>query len=340
MPERDFVNTLKRQGYEITEKKLGGGFVNDVRLVTAKKEDQVLEYVLKKYGSNKDAQDMLRGYDVLSASVKTPTIVYRNGTEIAYDFVRGKSIKSMITEGDPNAKDALKLLGRELEKLHQDTAARPKFKYGDSPDEKKMILHAAKALERGHLSNREAHRLVEKINKYIPKAKSFIHGDAHLGNFHYVNGELYFLDPDNVKMSDPNADLGKVTHAIDQLAEEGKITSRQRENLREVFLENYQGEDAEAVKMYEARTPLIVLKKRAKDPTSKTIRKVFGELESRVAIAVAMLALIFISFSNQNVISGKIIEEVKTNSSPILTILIVIVIIAAILLFRKRNKNI
>ena len=46
-----FVDLLKRKGYEITQKKLSGGFVNNVQLISAYKNGQVSEYVLKKYGS-------------------------------------------------------------------------------------------------------------------------------------------------------------------------------------------------------------------------------------------------------------------------------------------------
>ena len=135
--ESSFTDLLKRQGYEVTERKLGGGFVNDVKLITARKGDQVFEYVLKRYGSERDMQNMLRGYDALSSVVKTPTIVYRNGKEVAYDLVKGKSVKDMIAEGDPKASEALRLLAKELEKLHQSKRATTRYKKGDSPDEKK-----------------------------------------------------------------------------------------------------------------------------------------------------------------------------------------------------------
>ena len=64
MTKRSFVDLLKRRGYEVTRRKLGGGHVNDVNLITAKKGDKVIEYVLKKYGSEKDISNMIRGYDL------------------------------------------------------------------------------------------------------------------------------------------------------------------------------------------------------------------------------------------------------------------------------------
>ena len=143
----DFIDILKRQGFEVTEKKLGGGFVNDVKLITANKGDQVFEYVLKRYGSERDVQDMLRGYDAISSVVKTPTIVYHHGEEVAYDLVKGKSIKDMILGHDPKAPEAIRLLGKELEKLHKSRNAPPRYKRGDSPDERKMIKHVVKALQ-------------------------------------------------------------------------------------------------------------------------------------------------------------------------------------------------
>ena len=49
MNKSRFTYSLEKQGYKVTEMTLGGGFVNDVKLVTAKKGDLVLEFVLKRY---------------------------------------------------------------------------------------------------------------------------------------------------------------------------------------------------------------------------------------------------------------------------------------------------
>jgi len=140
-----FIDLLKKHGYEVTERKLGGGFVNDVKLITAYKGKNVYEFVLKKYRSEKDVEDMLRGYDLISSVVKTPTIVYRHGKEVVYDLVKGKSLKDMIIERDPKAPEAIRLLAKELEKLHRSKNAPPRYRKGDSPDERKMLRHVAKA---------------------------------------------------------------------------------------------------------------------------------------------------------------------------------------------------
>jgi hypothetical protein len=165
MTRSSFLDLLKRQGYEVTEKKLGGGFVNEVRLITAHKGDKVFEYVLKKYGSEKDVSDMLRGYDKISSVINTPAIVYQDGKEVAYDLVKGKSIRDMIAERNPDAPKALRLLGRELEKLHKSKSAPPRYKKGNSPDEKRIIKYAAEALEKGQLDRNDAEKIIGQVRK-------------------------------------------------------------------------------------------------------------------------------------------------------------------------------
>ncbi len=342
MKKSGFTDSLRKQGYEVTERKLGGklkgGFVNDVKLISAKKGDQVFEYVSKKYGSERDVQDMLRGYDTISHTVKTPTIVYRQGKEVAYDLVNGKTIKDMILEHDPKAPEAIGLLGQELEKLHHSKNAPPRYNRGNSPDERKMIKHVAKALQNEQISRDEANNLIRQIKEYIPKNKAIIHGDAHLGNFMYSNGELYFIDPDNVKISDYNADIGKVVHAIERLGDEGKISQRQADELGDLFLAEYNGEDSHAVNIYRARTPLIELKNRSKDIARKAIRKA-SSLEARVAAVVILVTISFIFLTTQNNLTGMVIEEIKDSSSLLVGVLIILIGFIVYFILRKKKTK-
>lgn len=341
MAKKSFVDLLKEKGYEVTEKRLGEGFVNDVRLITAHKGDQVIEYVSKKYKNEKDMQDMFRGYDLISSVIKTPTIVYHSGTEVVYDLVKGKSLKDMIVNRDPNASEAVRLLGKELEKLHQSKNAPPRYRGGDSPDERKMIKDVVKALGKEQISRIDANRLVRRIKEYIPRNKSIIHGDAHLGNFMYSESEqaLYFIDPDCVQISDYNADLGKVVFAIEQLEGEGRISANQASQLSNLFLAEYNGEDQQAVKLYKARTPLIMMKHRPLD----VARRVFSRmgLEARVAsIAIMLIALISLSWITKFNPVGLAIGGVKNSGSWLTAgVLIIILLIACLILKRIKKKT-
>ena len=51
----------------------------------------------------------------------------------------------MIAEEDPMAPRAISLLAKELERIHRSKRLTPKYKKGNSPDEKKMIKYLAKA---------------------------------------------------------------------------------------------------------------------------------------------------------------------------------------------------
>ena len=107
-----------------------------------------MQHSIKIYTSESDVKDMLRGYDAISSVVKTPTLVYHKGREVAYNLIKGKSICDMIVERDPKSPEAVRLLGKELEKLHRSKSAPPRYKHGNSPDEKRILRNIALALER------------------------------------------------------------------------------------------------------------------------------------------------------------------------------------------------
>ena len=190
-----FLDILKKRGYHVSGKKLGGGFVNDVNLITATKGGETYQYVLKKYGTKNDFNDMLRGYDSIAGIVHTPTIVYtnRDNNEVAYDLVKGKSIKSMIEDRDPAAPEAMKILAQEIERLHKSKRYNPHFHKDDSPDEKKVRGHTIRLHFEGRLDRKELEKVQRAIREYKPSNKRVIHGDAHLGNFIYSNHRLYVI---------------------------------------------------------------------------------------------------------------------------------------------------
>ena len=280
---------------------------------------------------------MLRGYDTISSVVKTPTIVYHRGKEVAYDLIKGKNIKDMITEGDPKSSEAVRLLGRELETLHRSKSAPPKYKRGNSPDERRIIQDIVLSLEKDQIAMADVNGLIKLIKKYVPKNKSIIHGDAHLGNFIYSDkGELYYIDPDNVKISDYNADIGKVVCAIDQLGLEGKISPTQASKLEELFLAEYNGEDPDAVNIYKARTPLIYLKYRPIDVARKILRKA-SSLNTKVATACILIALFLIVFSQKRSITGQAIGDLTSSGSLWLVVIITILGFMGYLILNKKH---
>ena len=214
MGKKRFVDLLKNKGYQVKMKKLTGGFVNKVYLVTAIKGGEVFEYVVKKYQSKAEMKDMLQGYNLISALVKTPKIIYKNESnkEVVYDFVKGISLKKLIESGHPKTLVAVVKLSKALQDLHAGHKYRPKYDQYNSPDEKKLIKHAKIARNKGLVNKEFITKLQKQIKEYIPNNKVVIHGDAHLGNFIYTeDGELYIIDTDNVRISDLNSDIGRIT---------------------------------------------------------------------------------------------------------------------------------
>jgi aminoglycoside phosphotransferase (APT) family kinase protein len=339
-----FREILERKGYRIEEKKLGGGFVNDVRLIRAAKGSEIIEYVSKTYGSKEDMRDMLRGYDMLSGVVKTPTIVYQNNDtcEIVYDLVKGKSLKEMIIEGNKEAPKAIAMLARELQTLHDSKKISGRYKNDDSPDERKMILHAMKACAKRILDKEDAIRIISQIRQYVPKTKATIHGDAHLGNFMYSSeGEIYLIDSDNVKKSDPNADLGKIVYAIDEIADNGKISRETADKLREVLLATYEGEEERAVNLHKMRTPLIDIKGEAREAHSKNrIRQTLATLEARVATMILSGFVIILAFFKLRYTGMTIYNVYLINNSYIpISIIILIILFYFVYLIIKKCRN-
>ena len=178
---------------------------------------------------------------------------------------------------------------------------------------------------------------MRNIREYIPKNKTIIHGDAHLGNFMYSDGELYFIDPDNVKISDYNADIGKVVHAIERLGDEKQISHRQASELRELFLGEYNGEDTNAVNIYKSRTPLIELKSRGRDLARRAVRKA-STLEAKVSAVFILVAIVFVSLNTQNNLVGLVIGRVDEVSNLLIVLLIIAGLIAYFLLKKRRKK--
>lgn len=339
--DNSFTDILEKRGYKVSSKKLGGGYVNDVRLITAKKGEEVLEYVLKKYQSDIDMKSMLRGYDLISSSIKTPTIVYLNKQkkEVAYDLIRGKSLNEMIESGDKEAPKAVRKLAQEIEKLHKSKEFNPLYHRNDSPDETKINKHSAVTFLKGNIDRVELDKIYSWVKAYKPKSKRIIHGDAHLGNFLYSNGEIYLIDPDSVKISDHNADLGKIVHSIEKLHHEGKIGEKESHSLRELFLETYQGEDPEGVNLHRLRTPLIEAKGNQISTAIHRIRKILhGTLEHRIA-AVSIMTLSSSILINSTKITGNVIATNSNYLNISSLILFLIGIISGALYFQLKAKN-
>jgi aminoglycoside phosphotransferase (APT) family kinase protein len=344
MVKKDFLEILKKQGYELSFKKLGGGFSNYVQLVTAERDGKILQYVLKKYKSQEEMDSMLRGYDQISKAAKTPTIVYldKGNKEVVYDYFKGMSIKKMIEAGDERVPEAMKTLAREMEKVHGSSEYYPKFKRGDSPDEKKLREHGAILHTRGGLEEDYLQQLQSLIQEYVPKRKTIIHGDAHLGNFHYVDGEIYILDTDNSKISDPNADIGKVIFALEDLEEEGSLSHRQSGELQKLFLYFYQGEDLKGVNLHRLRTPLIRSKK--EDRVIPRVRRIIHENLEKIAegaetIILLISSFLILYFASPNFTGDAIMNLSKGKSNIISLILIALSLIFLFLIIKRKEKT-
>lgn len=230
---------------------------------------------------------MLRGYSLILHIVPTPFIVYINKEklQVAFEYIAGKDIFQMIKSKDPKVRRAFKILAKELEKLHRYKLFNPHYKKGNSPDERKMISHCIQAIKKNNLGDVQANKILHEINRYIPKTKSIIHGDAHLRNFIYSQGKIYFIDADNVKVGDLNADLGRLLSYLDIMEDKKHLSVKDSRLLKEIFLHMYGGEDYRAVLLYKLRAPLKVAKEFGSVPENliphprRFIKKVLDELE-------------------------------------------------------------
>jgi protein-S-isoprenylcysteine O-methyltransferase Ste14 len=100
-------------------------------------------------------------------------------------------------------------------------------------------------------------------------------------------------------------------------------------------LEEYHGEDPRAVKLYEARTPLIQLKNRAKDIARKAIRRC---LEERVAVAVVLIIITALFVTTSNNLTGMTVKAISGSSGLLIAILVILALIIYFI-FLKRNKK-
>ena len=283
-----FETILKNRSYIVKSKRLAGGYVNSVALITTiGKDGKKQKYILKKYNSEKAINEMLRGYSLILHIVPTPFIVYINKEklQVAFEYIEGKDIFQMIKSKDPKVHHAFKILAKELEKLHRYKLFNPHYRKGNSPDERKMISHCIQSIKKNNIGDIQANKILHEIQAYIPKTKSIIHGDAHLRNFVYYQGIIYFIDSDNVKVGDLNADLGRLLSYLDIMEDKKHLSAKDARVLKEIFLHMYGGEDYRAVLLYKLRAPLRIAKEFGSAPghliphPRRFIEKVLAELE-------------------------------------------------------------
>ena len=341
MAKKDFIDILERKGYNVKVEKIEGGFSNDVKRIIAEKDGKIAEYFFKKYGSKEEMNSMLRGYGIISGKIKTPTIVYNNPEkrEVVYDILTGKSIKSLIEKGDRRAENAVYQLAKEIQKLHEIEEYNPRYSKGDSSDEVKIRKNAIKVFKKGRINSEQLNQIQRGLREYIPKKKRIIQGDAHLGNFMYTDsGELYMIDLDNVKLSDPNADLGKIVESIDQLENERKINGSKSNALKKLFLDMYRGEDQKAIYLHQLRTPLIRTKQGDKEaiPRIRNILSNLGSLEARVAASIIAISLIF-SLIGRKISGFVFLEKVQVGNFSNILLIFIILGLFVYFIFKKKN---
>ena len=341
MGKKRFVDLLKNKGYQVKIKKLTGGFVNKVYLVTAIKGDEVFEYVVKKYKSKAEMKEMLQGYNLISALIKTPKIVYKNESnkEVVYYFVKGISLKKLIESGHPETLAAVVKLSKALQDLHAGHKYRPKYDQGTSPDEKKLVKHAKIARNKGLVNKEFIIKLQKQIKEYIPNNKVVIHGDAHLGNFIYTeDGELYIIDTDKVRISDLNSDIGRITGSIEQLEDEGKITSKRSRDIISVLKEVYEGEDSIAVDLFSMRGDLIQSKLGSRKAATRAHRKLIL-LERGIAVSIFTIFLLILSLYGLGINGLSVLEFSSPNINEVIWPVAVLLIILVIIFIFIHNKN-
>lgn len=108
--------------------------------------------------------------------------------------------------------------------------------------------------------------MIKKVKRYVPRTITLIHGDSHLGNFIATkSGKILVIDLDEMTFSDPNADLGKVIHEIDNLCYKAGYNRKEIEKLIKAVLETYSGENIKGVHLFRLRTPMIALKYEEKE---------------------------------------------------------------------------
>lgn len=268
-PKSNYLKELSRKGIQYQLSLLGGGYINKVYLVRIRKKKAEL-HVLKFYNTKKETQKMLYNYKLVGSKIPTPKIIFSDieNKEIVQEYLPGKPLRKLIEEKDKNLRRYLGEVAILLKKLHDIHLKKTKWYVfvKDSFDEKKLLKHARILKEKGKIEEEEYKLIKKRVKKYVPKWITLIHGDSHLGNFLVSNeGKVYIIDLDEMRFSDPHADLGKFIHEIDTLCYRAGYTRKKINSLIKMVLELYKDVHIEGLNLFRLRTPLIQLKLEKKD---------------------------------------------------------------------------
>ncbi len=268
-PKSTYLKKLSKEGIKYELSLLGGGYVNKVYLLIVHKKKKE-HYVLKFYKTKKEVKKTVFNHKLVDSKIPTPKIIFSDieNKEIVQEYIDGKSLRTLIEERSKNLRKYLKGVAILLGKLHHVDLKKTKWYVlrKDSLDEMKLLKHSRRLYKKGKIEEREYNLLKKRVKKYVPKWISLIHGDSHLGNFLVSNkGKIYIIDLDEMKFSDPHADVGKLIHEIDTLCYQADYTRKRINSFIKMILKIHKDLNIKGISLFRLRTPLIQLKVKQND---------------------------------------------------------------------------
>tara|TARA_Y100000310_G_C20522302_1_gene734268 strand:+ start:88 stop:942 length:855 start_codon:yes stop_codon:yes gene_type:complete len=263
-PKSRYLEKLSKEGINFDVSLLGGGYVNKVYLLIVYKKE-LEHYVLKFYKTEKEIKKTVYNNKLVGSKIPIPKIIFSDikNKELVQEYIPGKSFRKLIGEKDKNLRKYLKEVTILLKKLHNIHSKKTKWYVirKDSLDEKKLLKHARILYKRGKIEEKEYKLLNKRVKKYVPRHLSLIHGDSHLSNFLLLNKKkVYVIDLDEMKFSDPHADLGKFIHEIDLRCYRAGYTRKRINSFIKMVLEEYKDVNIKGLDLFRLRTPMIQLK--------------------------------------------------------------------------------
>jgi thiamine kinase-like enzyme len=263
-PNSNYLKDLAKKGVDYDLSLLSGGYVNKVYLLLVHKK-KIEHYVLKFYKTEKEIKKTIDNYKLVYKQIRTPEIIFSDieNKELVEEHIAGKSFRKLIEEKNKDLRKHLRKLTLLLKELHKIHLKKTKWYTirKDSLDEKKLLKHSRILYKKGRIEEEEYRLIKKRVKKYVPKWISLIHGDSHLGNFMMSNkGKIYMIDLDEMKFSDPHADLGKFINEIDEICYTAGYTRKKINSFIKMILELYRGVNIKGLDLFRLRTPLIELK--------------------------------------------------------------------------------
>ena len=183
---------------------IGDGFFGKVYRINP----EIIVKVYKKPDSLnliKRERELARKAFVLGIPTAIPYDIVKVGDlyGAVFELIDAKNLAKLIREGT-DIRGLVKDCVSVLKKIHE-----TELKPGELPSKRQEKIQGVKDVSK-YLSKDVSERLI-KLMEDVPETNTMLHGDFHIKNIMYQNGEILIIDMDSLSLGHPIFELGAMT---------------------------------------------------------------------------------------------------------------------------------